>query len=564
MSATGRALFAGLGLLAAVHSEAVAEHEAGKPVLWASVSPTIETALPPARGDLRLLLLSAPLTEDQASGPATERLAEFAGKTGLIVGAPVIEPMAGHDGICLSLTLVAPNGTVLIRNHAATPVVPITGVAFAHREFSAPLTTAVIGGFRLGIAAIGDADVAIPRLSDLGADLVLLTGGPVNRTQAARFAATAQVNRVSLLIAGHCTGTFSCAAFTAVDTNGKVDRASTGRHVFIRRSRWTPRSARGLPESVPRPMRLSGSPQLAELGRVLFFDKRLSRTRSVSCASCHDPMLGFADGRPQSSGVLGRSTSRNAISLLNVAFRPTLRWDNYASSLENFIKYPLSGHDEMASHDLDGVAARIGRSRRYRAQFASIFGPGNIRFDQIERALAAYMRTLVSGNSPFDRAMAEDRRDAMTDAAWRGLALFRGRAGCASCHTYSEQSPFFTDFQAHNTGLGWDVAASQYRDAGAGAIGGHALMAGFRTPTLRDVARTGPYMHDGSIATLRGVVDYFDRGGGDGPGRDPRLHALHLSERDKQDLEAFLIALTGTTRFDRAGRRTERHLAENR
>jgi len=148
----------------------------------------------------------------------------------------------------------------------------------------------------------------------------------------------------------------------------------------------------------------------------------------------------------------------------------------------------------------------------------------------------------------------------MTTSAWRGYALFSGRAGCSSCHTYSANSPFFTDFRAHNTGLGWDSAASQYRDAGAGAISTDALSGSFRTPTLRDVARTGPYMHDGDIATLRGVIDYFDRGGGDGPGRDPRLRALHLSERDKQDLEAFLIALTGTTSFDSAGRRTDQQL----
>jgi cytochrome c peroxidase len=174
------------------------------------------------------------------------------------------------------------------------------------------------------------------------------------------------------------------------------------------------------------------------------------------------------------------------------------------------------------------------------------------------------MRTLVSGDSPFDRAVAGGRRDAMTPSAWRGYALFKGRAGCAGCHAYSRASPFFTDSRTHNTGLGWSPAAARYRDPGTGAIGAAALAGSFRTPTLRDVARTGPYMHDGSLATLREVIDYFDRGGGGGPGRDPRLRPLRLSERDKRDLEAFLVALTGATAFDSAGRRLDARFAVSR
>lgn len=558
----GRAL-----LLAALALGAVSRTDADEPVLRASVAATIDEAElgPPAGGRAGILLLGDPLVARPGETPAAERLAGLAARTGLVVAAPVVEQPGGRGGgRRLALTLVAPDRSVLALGHAAMPVVPVSGVAFVRDDPGDPPKTVDVGGFRVGIAAVGDAEAAIPRLGDRGADLVLLTGGPVARPQVERFARAARAGRVALLVAGRCAGTASCVASAAIDADGKVDWTGADGHAFARPRRRSPASAKGLPQSVPQPSRRDHDPAVAELGRILFFDKRLSDTGSIACAGCHDPSLGFADGRPLGGGVRGRSTGRNAISLLNVAFRPVLRWDGYATSLENFVKYPMSGPDEMASHRLDDVAARIARSPAYRARFAAAFGTGPIRFEKVEQALAAYMRTLVSGDSPFDRAVAGGRRQAMSAAAWRGYALFGGRAGCSGCHSYSADSPFFTDFRVHNTGLGWDPAASRYRDGGAGAIGAGALAGAFRTPTLRDVARTGPYMHDGSLASLRSVIDYFDRGGGGGPGRDPRLRPLRLSERDKQDLEAFLVALTGTTSFDGAGRRIDRRFADGR
>jgi len=563
-------LLAGFGALAAAGLEPALRADVDEPVLWGSVASTIDeaehgAALQHSAGRVHILLLSDPLVAGPGQnalgpGPISERLVRLARETGLVVGAATLESPNGRaGGQPLALTLVAPGGSVLAQSHAAMPVLPIAGVAFVRGEFPDPLNTVEVDGFLVGIAAVGDADAAIPRLSDRGADLVLLTGGPVDEAQVERLADAARVNRVALLIAGRCAETSSCVASAAVDANGKIDWTGA-RHAFVRLPHWSPSSAEGLPDSVPQPSRNRYLPAMAELGRIIFFDKGISDTGSIACASCHDPSLGFSDRRPLGAGVLGRSTKRNSISLLNVAFRPVLRWDSYASSLENFVKYPMSGHDEMDSRSLDHVLTRIGRSPDYRARFAAVFGTDQIGFEMVEQALATYMRTLVSGDSQFDQAVVSGRRGAMTTSAWRGYALFSGRAGCSSCHTYSANSPFFTDFRAHNTGLGWDSAASQYRDAGAGAISTDALSGSFRTPTLRDVARTGPYMHDGDIATLRGVIDYFDRGGGDGPGRDPRLRALHLSERDKQDLEAFLIALTGTTSFDSAGRRTDQQL----
>lgn len=562
------------GVLAAADLEAISRTHANEQVLWGSVASTIDEAENGAAllsiGRVHVLLLSDPLVadaEERTSGPGSvrERLVKLAEKTGLVVGAPIIEQPNGRAGDRrLALTLVAPGKSVLVHSYAVMPVVPIAGVTFVRGDFRDPLNTADIDGFLVGIAAVGDAEVAIPRLGDRGASLVLLTGGPVSQAQIERFAKAARDSRVALLIAGRCVSTPSCIASAAVDSNGKIDWTGAQRHAFVQPPRLSPSSAKGLPDSVPQPSRYSYSPALAELGRAIFFDSRISDTGSIACASCHDPSRGFSDGRSVSAGVLGRSTKRNTISLLNVAFRPVLRWDSYASSLENFVKYPMSGNDEMDSHNLDDVVNRIDQSSDYRAQFAAVFGTDQIRFEMVEQALAAYMRTLVSGNSPFDRAVVDGRREAMSGSAWRGHALFKGRAGCADCHAYSEDSPFFTDFQTHNTGLSWDSAASRYRDAGASAISANALSGSFRTPTLRDVARTGPYMHDGSLATLRDVIDYFDRGGGDGPMRDSKLHALHLSEQDKQDLEAFLIALTGTTRFDSAGRRIDQQLARRR
>jgi cytochrome c peroxidase len=442
------------------------------------------------------------------------------------------------------LTLVGPRGAVLANGYAGTPVVPLEGLAFA-RPVPADLpATVAVGGMEVGVAAIGDAEAAIPRYSDRGAGLVLLTGGPVGEAQLERLAAAARAGRVALLIAGRCAGTPFCIDSAAVDPDGRIDRNGASGHTFAGLQRRSPPGARGLRDPVPQPARWDYSPALAELGRLLFFDKRLSERGAIACSSCHDPSRGFTDGRAVGAGVAGRSTGRNTLSLLNVAYRPALRWDAYPSSLENFVKYPLSGHEEMDSHRLDTVLRQIGRAPLYRAQFSRLFKGERLRFEQIEQALAAYMRTLVSGDSAFDRATSHGRSEAMSEAAWRGFDLFKGRAGCAGCHAYSGNSPFFTDLKLHNTGLG--------RDAPAGS---------FRTPTLRDVGRTGPYMHDGSIATLRGVIDFFDGGGGNGPGRDPALRPLHLSERDKQDLEAFLVALTGTTSFDSAGRRTDRPLA---
>lgn len=552
-----------LALLAAVAATglaAVSRAGADEQAVRGSVATTIDEAERGAarRSHAHILLLSDALVA--GPGPARERLAKLADMTGLVVAAPIVERRQGKaGGHRLALVLVAPGNALILTNYAVMPVVPVAGVTFTRDDFRDPLKTVDIDGLAVGIAAVGDAEAAIPRLGDRGAGLVLLTGGPVSRTQVERLAEAARVNRVALLIAGRCGGKPACVASAAVDADGRVDWSGGRSHAFARSPRWSPSSAVGLPKAVPQPARYAHSPALAELGRTLFFDKNLSATGSIACASCHDPARGFADGRPLSAGAHGRSTRRNAISLLNVAFRPTLRWDGYASTLENFVKYPISGNEEMDSHHLDDVLDRIGRSADYRDRFRTLFGTDRVGFERVEQALAAYMRTLVSGNSPFDRATADGRREAMTDSAWRGYALFTGKAGCAACHAYSGDSPFFTDFQAHNTGLGWDSAGSRYRDPGAGAIGPDTLSGAFRTPSLRDVARTGPYMHDGSLATLRDVIDYFDRGGGGGPGRDPRLRPLHLSERDKRDLEAFLIALTGTTSFDSAGRRTDRY-----
>jgi cytochrome c peroxidase len=550
-------LLAAAGVILTPTFEATPRSTPNESILWGRVVSTIgeaETGID-LSGKPGFLLLGTPLSGE--STVIQDRLTSLASKTGLIVGASFIEEANGNGAGGLALILVGPDRSVVARGYVGQPIMPITGVALARTELSSQPEPVSLGSTLVGIAGIGDAAMAIGRLADRGANLILLVGGPANKLQIDRLAKIARLNRVAFIVAAHCARHSGCVPSAFVDSNGEIDLEADRSHAFHLTRRWSPASAKGLPNSIPQPSRNDYSPAMAELGRAIFFDRSLSDAASVSCASCHDPSKGFADGRALGTGVQGRTTNRNVISLLNVAFRPALRWDGYASSLENFIKYPLSGHSEMDSHKLEEVAVKMGQSPDYQTRFAKAFGKDQISFARVEQALATYMRTLVSGDSAFDRAQIDGERNAMTSSAWRGYDLFNGRSGCSSCHSYSVGSPFFTDFKVHNTGLGWDSNLSRYRDKGSGGINASSQTGSFRTPTLRDVARTAPYMHDGSLRSLREVIEYFDRGGGDGPGRDPRLRPLHLSEEDKQDLEAFIVSLTGTTRFDDTGRRTD-------
>jgi cytochrome c peroxidase len=258
-----------------------------------------------------------------------------------------------------------------------------------------------------------------------------------------------------------------------------------------------------------------------ELGRQLFNDRRLSRDRSIACASCHDPDRAFSDGRPVAIGVNGRLGRRNAPTLVNRGYGRAFFWDGRAATLEEQVLQPIQDPNEM-NMTLPEVSARVG-----------------LPVTDISRALASYVRSILSGNARYDRFVDGDRR-ALSLEEQQGLQIFRAKAGCTVCHV----GPTFTDERFHNTGIAWHDG--QLLDEGRAAVTGNDADRGaFKTPTLREITRTAPYMHDGSLTTLDDVIDYYDRGGNANPGLDTELRPLRLTSSEKRALLAFLHTLTG-------------------
>jgi cytochrome c peroxidase len=254
-----------------------------------------------------------------------------------------------------------------------------------------------------------------------------------------------------------------------------------------------------------------------ERGQALFFDRRLSADGSLSCASCHDPSRAFSDERVIAVGIGHRQGRRNAPALINRGYGRVFFWDGRAATLEAQVLQPIENANELGS-SLASAAHRVG-----------------LEPAEIERDLASFVRSILSGNSRFDRFMAGDGA-ALTAEEHAGLDLFRGKAHCVTCHA----GPNFTDERVHNTGIAWRDGHFSDEGAGRGA---------FKTPTLREIARTAPYMHDGSIATLSEVIDYYDAGGRRNPFLDGNILPLGLTGEEKRQLLAFLDALSGEMRF---------------
>lgn len=316
------------------------------------------------------------------------------------------------------------------------------------------------------------------------------------------------------------------------------------------------------------------------LGRKLFFDRRLSLNGTQSCAMCHIPEQGFTNNELATAvGLEGQIVGRNAPTLYNVGYKTRMFHDARESTLEQQAWQPIVNPVEMANPSIGWVIAKLRALKDYDGLFEAAFGPRGVTMSSVADALASYQRTLLVANSPFDRWYYGDEEDALDTSAKRGFKLFTGRGNCSSCHLIGEDHALFTDDGLHNTGTGYERAMGEApgprRVALAPGIFGEvspenvalvsALGAGndlgryevtgdvddrwhYKTPTLRNVALTAPYMHDGSMLTLNDVVAFYNRGGVPNPLQDPRIRPLGLSAQDKADLLAFLEALTGDYR----------------
>lgn len=324
----------------------------------------------------------------------------------------------------------------------------------------------------------------------------------------------------------------------------------------------------GISESLWRHRIPSANPMSREkvaLGRSLFFDKRLSADRTISCATCHDPARAFTDGNRLAVGVGAKEGTRNTPTILNAVFAETLFWDGRAGSLEEQVSHPIMSSFEMGMSGKQELIDRLSSVPAYRRQFKQVFNSEGISLDTIAKAIAAYERTLLSGNSTFDRFIAGDN-SAITAGQQRGWELFKGKAKCIECHTYSSGAPFFTDFKFHNTGIAAtdslfnalserlsgakETPLSLAHSAGFSELGRFTVtvknedVGAFKTPTLRDVELTSPYMHDGSLRTLIDVVQFYNRGGSSNSHLDARISPLDLTPAEVNDLVEFMRTLT--------------------
>jgi cytochrome c peroxidase len=312
------------------------------------------------------------------------------------------------------------------------------------------------------------------------------------------------------------------------------------------------------------------------LGRKLFFDRRLSLNETMSCAMCHIPEQGFTNNELATAvGIEGRTVRRNAPTIYNVAYFSNIFHDGRDTRLEFQIWQPMLAFNEMANPSIGYVVEKIRRLPDYEGLFEEAFGGRGPGVETIGMAIASYERTLVSGNSPFDRWYYGKTDSALNESAKRGFILFKGKAGCTSCHLIGDDYALFTDDAFHNTGLGWkystggdgekisvqlapgvkvsvpskvvkSVAAPPPSDLGRYEVTQDPSDRWrYKTPTLRNVDLTSPYMHNGILDTLEEVVAFYNEGGIPNPQLDVAIHPLELTDREMEDIVSFLKSLTG-------------------
>jgi cytochrome c peroxidase len=292
------------------------------------------------------------------------------------------------------------------------------------------------------------------------------------------------------------------------------------------------------PDTIPFPSSNPYSEAKSSLGEMLFFDPLLSRSKTHSCASCHNPSLSWADGLPRAIGEDPKGLPIRAPTLIDVAFTEPLGWDGKFRDLESVAFGPIEAPANMNMTEAE-LIARLSANPGYVDALTRAFGDRAITRPRIEASLATFERSIVAGEAPFDRWIKGD--DAAIGAeAQRGFEIFNGKGRCSSCHS----GPSFTDgsFQDIGTARGHDIGRGHFFPNSV------KLRYAFKTPTLRDVARRGPYMHDGSVATLEDVIELYNKGGIDRPSRSPDIKPLSLTESEKKDLIAFLQTLTASPR----------------
>lgn len=336
----------------------------------------------------------------------------------------------------------------------------------------------------------------------------------------------------------------------------------------------------GLPD-MPFPSDNLPTKEKIELGRKLFMDRRLSHNNTISCAMCHVPEQGFTTNELATAvGIEGRSNRRNSPTLLNVGYYETFFHDGREFSLENQVIGPMVAFNEMGNPSIGYVIQKINKLKDYEGMFEKAFG-GTVNLERLTKAIAAYERSLVSGNSRFDQWYYGKDIKALNKNEINGFNIFIGKGRCVMCHIVDKKSGLFTDHQFHNTGIGWarnnrvinriyesntfpvklapgievqvehnllDKASEEpQNDVGRFEITENPKDSwAYKTPNIRNIALTAPYMHDGSITSLEGIVDFYNKGGDENPLKDPLLKPLGLSKSEQKDLVAFLKTLTGS------------------
>jgi len=318
------------------------------------------------------------------------------------------------------------------------------------------------------------------------------------------------------------------------------------------------------------------SPEKVALGKKLFNESRFSADGTISCASCHDPSKAFTDGLDRARGINQQQGNRNSPTVVNAAYYTSLFLDGRRDSLEKQALDPFVNLIEHGLADWRLITKTIKNDSKYPRQFQTVFkiATSEITIDHVAKAIASFERTLVAGNSPFDRYFFTGDQQALSQSAARGSRLFRRKGNCANCHEISSDNALFTDNRFYNIGVGFsalqprlnrslksgnDPDAASFRknkntltDIQRSELGRFAVtgiisdMGKFRTPTLRNIALTAPYMHDGSMKTLEEVVEYYDKGGEKNPYLDPAIFPLNLTQQEKTDLVSFLESLTST------------------